>query len=693
MKRLLSFLKYPVLLSIILTGIIFLFIPRINKYSIDLVENRTIPKEFGIKYYDFNNDDESELIRCIEDIESGDKIIFILSNSYLIGQWKVKGEFSLNNSCFFGNYNNDSISEFYLITNKSDSIFLEYFEPFSESKVLRKKFVSLNDGKFDESGTKFIGLIDLNGNGYKELVFMLDGNNSSKTKQVIVFDIQNNTIILNSNTRFSIIQSFLNEIEGYRSGESYSSGLSKEDYGNLVLSLDRLDLLIMNDGNLNSISDPLNNAMESNVIQTKLFVPENDKLFVSLILTGDSNYTSAIRLYNLSGELIMERKLPDNLQRLNSHLLSEGLDSKKLFISFQNGEIYEIDKNLDLHKKTRLHGLNDGKPLEIDVDRDGSYEFIFPLENNKQMLITRNDFSNAAFFIFPNEIKSTDDLFYSYRYLSNNKDQIMFKIGQQIYYYNYYENTESKNIWLKYFGIWVLMLVLSVLFQEFYKYLYHRVLFNEKRIAELTLLSLKNQIDPHFTLNTINTIVSLFDQNETQKANYLFERYSKLLLGTIQSSNKIIIPLKEELEFVQNYLDLEQSRSQNEFIYEIEVGKDINLEIEMPKMLIFTFVENAVKHGIRHKKESGNIQVKLNKVGTTLFIQIFDNGIGREAAKKIGTFGTGKGLIILDEIIGYFYQLKGVKISYKIIDLQDDHSGSNGTIVNLKIPLLKSYFR
>jgi LytS/YehU family sensor histidine kinase len=197
--------------------------------------------------------------------------------------------------------------------------------------------------------------------------------------------------------------------------------------------------------------------------------------------------------------------------------------------------------------------------------------------------------------------------------------------------------------------------------------------------------AIANQIDPHFTLNILNTIGSLYASEENRDtADYIFGKYARLIRQTVISSDQIIITLGEELEFVRNYIDLERFRSNNSFDYSIDVGHDIDLRTKIPRMLIHTFVENAIKYGIRNKSGDGSLNISLNKKDNIYRIIIEDNGPGLDS-QSTSVNGTGKGLIILNELIELYYKLEKVRIKYTLQNISGPGNTVAGTIAAIEI--------
>lgn len=209
----------------------------------------------------------------------------------------------------------------------------------------------------------------------------------------------------------------------------------------------------------------------------------------------------------------------------------------------------------------------------------------------------------------------------------------------------------------------------------------------EKRMAELQLISIRNQIDPHFTFNAINSIASVVLKEEKEKAYSFFVKLSTLIRQALTSGDKITRPLAEEIGFVKNYLDIEKLRFRETFDFSIEIGDGVDLDQEVPKMVIQTYAENALKHGLRNKKEgTGLLKIMVTGEDGKLQIVVEDNGIGRQAAKAIGSKSTGKGMQILNSYYDFFNRYHHQKIQHEINDLFDDQNRAAGTRVVVIIP-------
>ncbi|MDA3865655.1 MAG: histidine kinase [Salinivirgaceae bacterium] len=204
---------------------------------------------------------------------------------------------------------------------------------------------------------------------------------------------------------------------------------------------------------------------------------------------------------------------------------------------------------------------------------------------------------------------------------------------------------------------------------------------NRNRMLNMSLNTIKSQMDPHFTFNAINGIESLIMKEDRQTAyNYLL-KLSSLIRSTINDNELLSRTLREELQFVQSYLELEKFRFKEKFNFSIEVDVIIDQGVEIPKLLIQIFAENAIKHGLMHKDTPGNLWIRVVKEREGITITVEDNGIGRQKAKEYAIHSTGKGLNIVRKLIRHYNEQNERQISFKIIDLGERDSATGTRVL------------
>lgn len=209
----------------------------------------------------------------------------------------------------------------------------------------------------------------------------------------------------------------------------------------------------------------------------------------------------------------------------------------------------------------------------------------------------------------------------------------------------------------------------------------------EKKLSELEMQALKAQINPHFVFNCLNSIKGfIYDKDYAQADRYL-DKFSDLMRRTIDNSDASIISLKDEIEYLDNYLQLEKLRFDEKFSYEIRADEQIDTtKVYVPAMLLQPYVENAIRHGMRFlENRKGKILITAKTENNFLVCEINDDGIGREKAAEL------KSRMHIE------YQSKGMSISKRraelydirqeVVDKKDPDGNPLGTTIIVKIPL------
>ncbi|MDQ0065692.1 tetratricopeptide repeat-containing sensor histidine kinase [Chryseobacterium lathyri] len=205
---------------------------------------------------------------------------------------------------------------------------------------------------------------------------------------------------------------------------------------------------------------------------------------------------------------------------------------------------------------------------------------------------------------------------------------------------------------------------------------------------KIALQSLRREMNPHFIFNSLNSVNHFIATNNELEANQYLTKFSKLMRGVMENSTEDFIPFQQELDLLQNYLALEKTRFADKFDYEIEVDESLNMQsLKVPGMLVQPFLENAVWHGLRYRREKGFLKLSFEKEAQHLKITIEDNGIGIQESKKQKTqhqkTREGRGMKNTLERIRLLNDLYKKEIMCTIKDKEHN----SGVLVNIKINL------
>jgi uncharacterized membrane-anchored protein YhcB (DUF1043 family) len=213
-------------------------------------------------------------------------------------------------------------------------------------------------------------------------------------------------------------------------------------------------------------------------------------------------------------------------------------------------------------------------------------------------------------------------------------------------------------------------------------------------MARNELKALRAQMNPHFVFNSLNSIQHFILTNKSADAGKYLNKFARLMRVILNNSEKSLITIREELEYLQLYLDLEEMRFEGKFTASVDIAKDIDIDyFEIPAMLLQPYVENAILHGLTPKKEGpGKLEIVIRLKANTLICSVIDNGIGREKAREMRQLSNRKdykslGMKITHDRLELINRLNGSHLSLTITDLYNEDGAATGTRVDIFIPV------
>jgi len=238
------------------------------------------------------------------------------------------------------------------------------------------------------------------------------------------------------------------------------------------------------------------------------------------------------------------------------------------------------------------------------------------------------------------------------------------------------------------FGIssFLLVILLIVLL-----YLRQNRLRSEQERLKLRQKLFRSQMNPHFLYNSLASIQKYIVTEDSDKASIYLSNFSKLIRNILESSIDEYAPLEKEIHTIDYYLELQKTRFEDKFDYTIEIDSRLDSEnMEIPAMLAQPFIENAIEHGIKYKKEKGNISIRFKRDKNYLKLEIEDDGVGRAKAQEILSLKNkdhkSVGMSLTEERIKLLNRNRKQNIALEIIDL-NEAKAAMGTLVILHIPL------
>ena len=683
-QKTLSLLLNKHVITFVVTLIIIALIPNyFKKYNLELKDQSTHQGERVTYFFDLDNDGWSEEINAYENA-SAPAIYINSKDNILIDQWNFRNKFlsdKLHVFCTDANENN--FKELYVLTQVKDSIFLNIVEPFGDDPFQKNDIfidvISEYHGSYD---VYFFHVINYYNTSRvekdKSFVFSINTGFLGDVRRVYKYDLKTQKITksphLTNNSNISEIVDLDNDgkNEYILHAASYCNDIDsvytqRSDYSSWFTVLD---------DDLSFYFKPIEFNTPYSSVQAFSIQSENESQFIVFNKKTDYNVPSKLIHISNKGEILKSVEITIN-NRINGILRyrSEDFvhaDYKNGLVNFYNNQL-EKQKTFEIGSSTSIY-FN-------DINLDGNFELLQIKSADGILNIFNEDFTESHSIALAEKGK---DINYGLRLRGNNLPLFYVSTGYKILFYEYSKNYFFYLKYIIYLGIYLAVLLILFLVIKGYKINEEKKKQIEQQISHLQLQTIKNKVDPHFVFNAINTISEMTLMDNKIEADRFISRFSGFMRETLNHSDKIVTTLKEELEYTENFIKLQQIRYNYSFDYKIKISENIDLSIEVPKHVLFCYVENAIKHGLASKKD-GHLLIEAYYLKKNLILAVEDNGDGNIGSKNLKDNSTGNGLKIMDQIFDLFKKLSHKKISYKTSNVLDENKNSAGLRVEITI--------
>lgn len=349
-----------------------------------------------------------------------------------------------------------------------------------------------------------------------------------------------------------------------------------------------------------------------------------------------------------------------------------------------------VNNNIITYKNELNLQYKDELKIELDavsLSSENQFKYAYRLNNNSWIFLPAEinqiefpAFSSGAFNL---EIKLIN-------HLSQNSENHILITG--------YVNPPFWQRWWFYFAIGAACLLVAFLaFKQRIKNIQKK---QSKELERINLehqlklsqeTALRAQMNPHFIFNVLNSIKSYIYENDKKKATSYLQRFSDLVRKILEQSSMSWVKLDEEIEFLKLYIELESMLFMEDFSYSIYTDETLDTShTYLPSLVLQPFIENAFKHGLRHKEGEKQLTINFHveENSNILVIKITDNGVGRNCSNKINNSNFKKHQSFSTEAINKVSLLNqntpGI-IAVVYTDLFDNDHKSIGTMVEIKI--------
>ena len=679
---------HPLFIGAVLSIILLLIIdPKINRYKVEVVEKILTPGITQVYYFDLDGDGESEML----EIDPTTRLlkIMLMDEHLMVSQNNLRSNPLDHEYVYAGDYNGDGKLEIFLLTMRGDSILLNILDPqVRDEFILKDRLVYHSDTihfDLDVPTSNFAGLIDFQDGRGKTLVFSISAGYSKLPRGIYRYDIARDELMASPVIGVAFYGLRLFDIDLDSVPEILVNTSATGNFHTYIPYSDQSSWLMVLDKDLQFYFEPVEFGGYPSYLEIAP-LRSGDSILLAVFQDsyGSGSEQPGICLFDHQGRHLASRSM-DRTERSQYFLTTAhtGNRSRILLLNALQGKVLSLDQNLEVEDIFETPVLFRGRPLDLaDLDQDGTPEYIFYGEKYGAFTILTADLKHPLVV----DLDARSYPFYFTQVFREGKTGFYVQFDDMGYILQYYRNP------LYYLKIPMLLLLYGL--TSFLVYMIYRMqrfranqqFLARNKIIKLQILALKNQIDPHFTFNVLNNIGALYATGKDHERGYdIFVRYARMLRQTIQHSDQIFSTLKEEIEFIQDYIALEQFRCNHHFSFEFISTPEVDLETRIPRMLIHSFVENSIKHGIRQVARGAELRISITRDAQRHLVSVRDNGPGLSSPSTGYSNGTGRGLIIVNELITLFNALEKTRISYSLNDLASPQ-GTQGAEAVILIP-------
>jgi two-component sensor histidine kinase len=674
-------------LAVIPAILIMLFLhPMVSKYTLTTEPAGELLGR--TKYSDLNSDSVSEEVYSVK----GNPYFYIGvrdKDMHFYDQWNLLDSITPSISgIFFGDYDHDLIKEIYIFTYKGDSLFLNVNEMLQPHGTKMDRIFITKIGYIRGEVTSVLkpaGFFDENGDGKDEIYFGITTGFKQDPRRLYYYDLVNKSLKSSQSTGIICMDPKMVDVDGDGNPEIFGTMSACGNFGRKVPFSDSSTWFMIFNEKLKFEFPPVEFRGYVNSLETEGYKNGSFRGFIlahNPMGMDPSVLSARILLCSTDGKIIRYRLLSDLGLSRSARLFTVKSEKKDRIFLFKE-KFLELNEKLEVINSVKSPLNSSYYVYKEDINGDGKKEFLFYFDTEAKLAAYNEDLKKMDEIKF----KTSGQLWNISSFLSKDREpEIFVETAGSGYFIAMKRNTFYFLGYVAYPGIYFLFLLFIVLIKRINTLQVVQKESLNRRLVTLQLQAIKSQLDPHFTFNTLNSIASLIYLEDREMAYDFMNKFTQLLRGLINDAERIYRSLGEELEFVTTYLELEKLRFGEKFNYEIVIGDNVTMREQVPKLVLHTFAENAIKHGIMSRSEGGLLKINAMKKKDHLILSIEDNGIGRAKAEGMSD-STGKGLKLTGEFYDILNQINKKPIKHYIIDLYNDDQEPCGTRIEVWVPL------
>lgn len=680
----------PAGLAMVITVVLGFSIPLLStRYQLKLVDSELVAPDYYRYYHDLDGDGSSEIIDIFYNSSGNLSVKFLNIEEGTINQFNLPGTLlKIGRTLDLHDINGDGLCDIFICTQKGDSLYLSVIDDIYSHPTTFRKYALDPINRYNDYGDyRFIpgGIRDLNGDGNAEYVMAVNGGHALQPRRVYALDYMNDCLLRSPVSGAAIHSLDFFDLDGDGLDEVMMNTTATNNFSEHFPYMDTTTYLMVLDGDLSFYKPPRAVSQYLSWSEVQPFTHKGERFLLSYVRSTDSEHIhSILTIYNDSLRSLRTRDIhmmPREKFSFWSKPDSLGLEYLQIL---GKGKIYTMDFKLQFTDSVKssmpVSGFYNPERF-FNLDGTGGDEYVYIGEN--KIFVVREDLKHTAGLDLLWNERSPRTLVSSIQ-TGSGKPLLLVQLEREAFYLAYDRNAWFKFRYLVFPAVFLILFGLFYLLGSLQSHLIKRRYEKDKLISQLQLQAIKNQLDPHFTYNALNAVGSLIYKGEKELAYQYLKGLTDLLRLVSADASDVTWTLTDEISFVRKFLEIEKLRFSDRFEYSLEIEEALGA-LRVPKLSVLTFVENGIKHGLRHKKSNRELKVTAGVFEGGMRIAIADNGIGREAAAKNREEKAGNGIEMMKKYFKQFNTARGQRASFKMIDLYNEKNEPAGTLVEIYI--------
>jgi hypothetical protein len=691
-KLVASELSIRIVFAFISTLIVLILIDiPIKRYNLELQEGQILHKSTYGAYLadDLDFDGNTERVHIYNSMEAERLTIMLLDVEGLIKETVnfIHHDWNTNSSPEVYDIDEDGIKDLIIVSIKNDSVYLNAVNLFTSEFTIPNLLLGVIERPMPQMAyrTDFLAYEDLNNDGYKEMFFAFDAGYGLNPRGLYRYDVLSKTlystpksyIVWNTPVFKDLNHDGIPEILAWNYAPSNVT--FETEYTDTRAWIGAFDL------DLNYLFPPIRMPEGYGYVYTSP-VTFSDSLYFAIYSNRSSDsIPNRIFLLDYHGNILKEKSLFKDDPTFYTHVL--GIFDNKNYLLINNIGQFELTAELDnlpqqkIKQQKNYNPYLHLKPWPVDVNGDGRDELIYYNLNTSVLEILNDRYKILTSFILPFERLRITNI---YPYLVNGITERLMVVTDSGYFFMRY--SENPFYWTKYMvwlGIFLSFWGFIYLVQFFQRRRMEQKWETEKKLTELQFNTIRNQLNPHFIFNALNSVGYLIENGKKDEAYNYLTINSRLIRKVLEDADLTVRPLADEIKFVKDYLTIQKFRFRERFETVFSIDEKVNLKLAVPKMVLHTYVENAIKHAFGNMHSGGKLEIEVTSISKGVELKVRDNGI--KDKNSVPTESTGKGISIMESYYRIFEKQHQCNIRTGFSKLNERDANLNGTEVTIQI--------